>query len=67
VDFNLSPQTGLSTRFPRLYPLDSRAGVFRAEFRRVAFGQRVDEFLMEIVEARGDRRRDSSAISFGLY
>src|SRR5437764_3586085 len=43
------------------FSLPSRrcAGIACAEFGRVAFGERVDEFLMKVVEARGDGRRDA--------
>ena len=35
---------------------DLRAGIFAAEFVGVAFGERVDEFVMEVVVARGHTR-----------
>src|ERR1041384_3679004 len=35
---------------------DLRAGIFAAEFVGVAFGERADEFVMEIIVARGDAR-----------
>ncbi len=56
LESRVFPATSLLTPDSRLQTLDCyrRAGMVRAEPGGVAFGQRVDQLIVEVVELSGD-------------